>query len=311
MNNRLWALLLPVLLIPACGRADADAEAEADASAEDAELTAPVRVLLGVVRPAEQAVHDEAWLELLEELPSPTTASGVSFSDGDWEPESTGLIIEPTPERAETIHPRSRRPMVTTALYEPLYREWTHDLAERLGIDPDELVEVAPGHALEAVTLTTGTDFDHAALRVYPDGRPPSIAPTELIERGHGEGTVIYVDLSAFTATLFVDGEIIKTWTVATGKPSTPTPPGVYEIVRLKADPIWSWEGRRYPAGDPENGLGSRWIGIDLPAYGMHGTNEPDSIGTAASHGCIRSSNADIEEVFEYLSIGDKIIWAE
>ena len=292
-----------------CGSA---AEADENTGVEGgATPVAPQRVLLGVVRAAEEAEYDEDWLPLLEELPSPTAASGVSFADGDWAAESNGVFIEPTPERAQTIPAASLRPRTTSVTYEPEYRDWAHDLADRLGIDPDELVEVAPGHALEAVTVTTGVDFDHAARRVYPGGRAPAITPAELIEEGYGEGTVVYVKLSDFSATLFVDGEIVKTWTVAVGKPSTPTPPGVYEIIRLKADPIWSWEGRRYPAGDPENGLGSRWIGIDLPTYGMHGTNEPDSIGTAASHGCVRSHNEDVEEVFEYLSIGDIVIWAE
>jgi hypothetical protein len=311
MKRRPFSVLFLFLgaLAVSCG-ATAEAGEEPDAGEETAPL-APQRILLGVVRPAEEARHDESWLPLLEELPSPTAATGVSFIDGGWEPESTGMFIEPTPERAATLAPLTTRPTTTVVHYEPEYREWAHALAERLGIDPDELVETAPGHAREAVTVITGTDFDHAARRIYPGGRSPVISPAELAELGYGEGTVVYVDLSGFSASLFVDGEVVKTWPVAIGKPSTPTPPGVYEIVRLKADPIWSWEGRRYPAGDPENGLGSRWIGIDLPTYGMHGTNEPDSIGTAASHGCIRSHNADIEEVFEYLSIGDTVIWAE
>jgi len=202
-------------------------------------------------------------------------------------------------------------PERTVVLYEPAYGEVARDLALLFSLDDDRLVPVPPGSSEAAVILRLGADFDLETLALWPDGLAPVIPRDEIARLGYGEGTVVYVDISECRATLFVDGRSVKTWPVAVGGPSSPTPPGVYEIVRLKEDPTWSWEGRRYPPGDPENGLGSRWVGIDLPTYGMHGTNEPDSIGTAVSHGCVRSSNADIEEVFGYLKLGDTVIWAE
>ncbi|OGD72122.1 MAG: hypothetical protein A2Y64_09325 [Candidatus Coatesbacteria bacterium RBG_13_66_14] len=202
-------------------------------------------------------------------------------------------------------------PERTLVLYEPAYGAVARDLALLFSLGEDRLVAVPPGAQEAAVVLRFGSDYDLESLAPRPGGEPPVVSPDELAEMGYAEGTVVYVDISECRATLFVDGAAVKTWPVAVGGPSSPTPPGVYEIVRLKEDPTWSWEGRSYPPDDPENGLGSRWIGIDLPTYGMHGTNEPDLIGTAVSHGCVRSLNSDVEEVFGYLSLGDTVIWAE
>lgn len=223
-----------------------------------------------------------------------------------------GALANDTAARGWRITlPSDGVPERTLVLYEPAYGEVARDLALLFSLGEDRLVAVPPGAQEAAVVLCFGADYDLGSLAPWPGGEPPVITPDELAEMGYGEGTVVYVDISECRATLFVDGEPVKIWVVAVGGPSSPTPPGVYEVIRLKENPTWSWEGRSYPPGDPENGLGSRWIGINLPTYGMHGTNEPDLIGTAVSHGCVRSLNSDIEEVFAYLKVGDTIIWAE
>ncbi len=55
------------------------------------------------------------------------------------------------------------------------------------------------------------------------------------------------------------------------------------------------------------NPLGNRWIGLNQKGYGIHGTNEPKSIGKAASHGCIRMAKADLEELFTLIGVGDEV----
>ncbi|MCX7021328.1 MAG: L,D-transpeptidase [bacterium] len=221
-------------------------------------------------------------------------------------------LANDTPARGWRIAPPPDGvPERTCIIYEPAYGDVARDAALLFSLGEDRLIAVPPGAQEAAVVLSFGSDYDLESLALWPGGDPPVISPDELGRLGYAEGTVVYVDISQCRATLFVDDEPVKTWPVAVGGPSSPTPPGVYEIVRLKENPTWSWEGRSYPPGDPENGLGSRWIGIDLPTYGMHGTNEPDLIGTAVSHGCVRSSNSDVEEVFGYLKLGDTIIWAE
>jgi lipoprotein-anchoring transpeptidase ErfK/SrfK len=73
--------------------------------------------------------------------------------------------------------------------------------------------------------------------------------------------------------------------------------------MRLK-DPTW-YGPRQVVAPGARNPLGTRWIGLSKQGYGIHGTNQPGSIGRAASHGCIRMRKADVEELFEMVSVGD------
>ncbi|WP_338031204.1 L,D-transpeptidase family protein [Clostridium paridis] len=84
---------------------------------------------------------------------------------------------------------------------------------------------------------------------------------------------------------------IIKSYIVASGKSNTPSPIGTWKVISMGA-----WSG----------GFGTRWIGLNVPwgKYGIHGTNNPGSIGSEASHGCIRMFNKDIEELYEKVSYG-------
>ncbi len=90
------------------------------------------------------------------------------------------------------------------------------------------------------------------------------------------------------------DGEVVKTYKVSVGKASTPSPEGEFEITNRLADPTYYHEGKVIPAGK-NNPLGNRWIVLSTKGYGIHGTNEPRSIGKAASHGCIRMAKKDLE----------------
>ncbi len=92
--------------------------------------------------------------------------------------------------------------------------------------------------------------------------------------------------------------------TGTTGDSATPT--GSYRVTNKQADPNWHWEGKVYQPyrSDKNNGLGIRWIGISLPSYGLHGTNEPFSIGKDISHGCVRHENADVAKFFPTIPVG-------
>lgn len=105
---------------------------------------------------------------------------------------------------------------------------------------------------------------------------------------------------------LLEDGEIVKVYSVAVGKPSTPSPSGEFTVVNRLTAPTYYHKGQVIPAG-PANPLGNRWIGLSQKGYGIHGTNQPRSIGKAASHGCIRMAKADLEELFEILRPGDTV----
>ena len=98
----------------------------------------------------------------------------------------------------------------------------------------------------------------------------------------------------------------MKTYAVAVGAPETPSPTGTFQVVTRVPDPAWYQPGKVVPPG-PGNPLGPRWIGLSQKGYGIHGTNSPRSIGKAKSHGCIRMRNADVEELFELIDVGDAV----
>jgi lipoprotein-anchoring transpeptidase ErfK/SrfK len=104
-----------------------------------------------------------------------------------------------------------------------------------------------------------------------------------------------------------LEGErVLKVYDVAVGKPATPSPHGEFKIVSRAIDPVW----KGVPPG-PNNPVGTRWLGLSVKGYGIHGTNAPSSIGKAASHGCIRMRNRDVEELFALVGPGLSVELAE
>ncbi len=92
---------------------------------------------------------------------------------------------------------------------------------------------------------------------------------------------------------LYKQSKLHKTYTIAVGKPLTPTPKGNFRIINKSKNP-----------GGP---FGSRWMGLSKPRIGIHGTNKPSSIGKAVSKGCIRMHNKDAEELFDLVEIGTPV----
>ena len=117
---------------------------------------------------------------------------------------------------------------------------------------------------------------------------------------------VIVVSLEDHKLALVEDGKVKKIYSVAVGKPSTPSPVGTFTIARRVMNPTYSHDGRVVPPG-PNNPVGTRWMGLSIPGYGIHGTNVPSSIGKAASHGCIRMARKDLEELYPMVEVGDTV----
>jgi lipoprotein-anchoring transpeptidase ErfK/SrfK len=105
---------------------------------------------------------------------------------------------------------------------------------------------------------------------------------------------------------LIQDGTVAQVYPVAVGAPGSPSPTGTFEIKNRLVKPTYFHPGTVITAG-PDNPLGTRWIGLSTKGYGIHGTNVEDSIGKAASHGCIRMHRADLEELFATLQVGDEV----
>lgn len=102
----------------------------------------------------------------------------------------------------------------------------------------------------------------------------------------------ILIDTTRRILTIMSDGQPYKQYPVAVGKYSTPSPIGTWRITNM---------GRHWGTG-----FGTRWMGLSVPwgTYGIHGTNRPGSIGSYASHGCIRMNNHHVEEIFPWISSG-------
>jgi len=100
--------------------------------------------------------------------------------------------------------------------------------------------------------------------------------------------------------------EVVQVFDVAVGAPVSPSPTGTFTIINRVADPTYYHSGTVIAPG-PRNPIGTRWIGLSQKGYGIHGTDEPSSIGYARSHGCIRLRNADVERLFERVRPGDVV----
>jgi lipoprotein-anchoring transpeptidase ErfK/SrfK len=128
-------------------------------------------------------------------------------------------------------------------------------------------------------------------------------------------GPVIVITRGTNTLRLY-DGEaLVRTFRVATGQAIYPTPSGLWHVVDKQRDPWWyppvqdAWAAglKPVPPG-PANPLGTRWMGLDAPGVGIHGTDAPSSIGYSASHGCIRMQVPDAEWLFERVDVGTPVV---
>lgn len=106
----------------------------------------------------------------------------------------------------------------------------------------------------------------------------------------------ILVDAAKRQLTILSDGEPYKQYPVAVGKYHTPTPVGNFKVLRRARN--WG------------TGFGTRWVGLTVPwgIYGIHGTNKPYSIGSYASHGCIRMNNRHVEEIYPWVKPGTRVV---
>lgn len=134
-------------------------------------------------------------------------------------------------------------------------------------------------------------------------------------------GPVIVVDKGDFKLRLYrgttrPNGTVMKrirTYPIAIGQPAHPTPTGNFAVIQKQMNPTWFPPASPWAAGlEPVppgggNPLGTRWIGTSAPAIGMHGTPNPSSIGSAASHGCIRMYIGDAENLYTRVEIGTPV----
>ncbi|HEU4983018.1 MAG TPA: L,D-transpeptidase [Acidobacteriaceae bacterium] len=155
--------------------------------------------------------------------------------------------------------------------------------------------------AVSFLILTAGAASAHAqnAPAIAPAKAASSPTPVKI-------NRTILVSLEDHRLALLEDGAVKAIYPVAVGKASTPSPTGTFTIVNHVINPTYYHHGEVIPPG-PENPVGNRWMGLSVAGYGIHGTNAPRSIGKAVSHGCIRMSRRDLDELFAQVRIGDTV----
>ena len=127
-------------------------------------------------------------------------------------------------------------------------------------------------------------------------------------------GQVIVIKRESRVLLYYNGTKLKRTFRVATGQSSFPTPIGKFEIINMQRNPWWyppqgsAWaEGEEPVPPGPSNPLGTRWMGISSPYVGIHGTPNAASIGYSASHGCVRMLIPQVEWLFEQVEVGTPV----
>jgi lipoprotein-anchoring transpeptidase ErfK/SrfK len=140
---------------------------------------------------------------------------------------------------------------------------------------------------------------------------------TGALRRGR-YGTIVTVDQRHFRLRLFKRLRFVKSYPVAVGQPAYPTPKGLFSITSKAVNPTWHvpdspWAGalrnETVPGGSSANPLKARWLGI-VNGVGIHGTAETGSIGSRASHGCVRMRVSDVIDLYPRVPLGSPVLIA-
>lgn len=171
-----------------------------------------------------------------------------------------------------------------------------------------KLRDVLLTRQLRAAVLNANADHTIAARTHYTK---PDVTTEEVAA---AYPSYLTLDRGTYTLRLWKDLKLAKTYTVAVGQEGLETPEGLYEIQEKEENPTWhvpesdwagSLAGQDIPPG-PSNPIKARWMGI-YEGAGIHGTEETYSLGSAASHGCVRMAIPDVEELYDQVEVGTPI----
>ncbi|HTI35068.1 MAG TPA: L,D-transpeptidase family protein [Miltoncostaea sp.] len=162
-----------------------------------------------------------------------------------------------------------------------------------------------------AIDVPKATDQIAQAI-VVRDRTSYALPSKRLIPARTSVGAIVVIDRGAFRLTWY-KGKRKLSFPVAVGQPAYPTPTGNFSVIQKQVNPTWFPPSSPWAAGlgpippGVNNPLGTRWIGTSAPGIGMHGTPISSSIGTRASHGCIRMYISDVEKLYPLVDIGTPV----
>ena len=166
-------------------------------------------------------------------------------------------------------------------------------------------VVVDAGATTEAI-LARLRGFDHAPIKLVHER-----VESWVVESSRAPAIVVWRESRELF--LYRGGSLVRWFTVAVGRTEHPTPLGRFVIASKQVDPTWippdsEWaEGLEPVEPGPGNPLGTRWLGLTIPEIGIHGTYETGSLGTAASHGCVRMGIPEVEWLFSQVEVGTPV----
>lgn len=189
-------------------------------------------------------------------------------------------------------------------------------LVERLpvSVGANSIITVKPGESWVAIGLRHHVGYEHlrranggdiaTARRLFIPGRHQA---TAYVANG------LVVNLPELTTFRWQNSKVVAWYPVSIGRVAARwrTPEGHLRVVNRVVNPVWNrpdWAGGGQMPPGPRNPLGDRWIGLNRSGYGLHGTNDPTSIGRYVSHGCLRHYPADIRAIFAETRVGMPVI---
>lgn len=184
--------------------------------------------------------------------------------------------------------------------------------ANPLPVQPGEAAIVIPNFPADAPSPIPLLDLE---LELPPANSElkPLYNPEPFQPPNQEQPIRLEIKLSRRQVTLYRGSTVVKSYAIAVGRAGWETPRGTFQVKQMFRNPTWIHplkKGIVIPGGDPENPLGRFWIGFWSDGknwIGFHGTDNPKSVGKAASHGCIRMHNADVEELFKKISLGTEV----
>lgn len=199
---------------------------------------------------------------------------------------------------------------------------WLDEVAASVDTTPADATMTVEAGAMVLVPSRVGETVDRAAtISALESALTAGVKSVELVVNKtqpdvteENLGTAILVDISERRLYLYDKGALVKEYGVAVGTPSYPTPKGNFHITLKRYLPTWSNPGSDWAVGmpktigpGPSNPLGTRALNLNAPGIRIHGTSNNGSIGTAASHGCMRMHRWDIEDLYERVEVGTPV----
>ncbi len=184
--------------------------------------------------------------------------------------------------------------------------QWTVPATSEALVSPKNISSL-PAARKTPPTRTTPIPATIQAIALPAKGSPG------IADNVAGGNLRLVIRLSQKRVTLYRGANALQSYPVAIGRAGWETPKGEFQVMRMIKNPTWinPLTDAVVPGGSPGNPLGKYWIAFWTDGrnwIGFHGTPNPTSVGTAASHGCIRMYNADVEELFHQVTPGTPVI---